>query len=670
MTIRHRIVAVLACHNRQRETLGCLAALFGQELPVDTQIGAILVDDGSQDGTAAAVEAAFPEVRLLCGDGTLWWGGAMALGLREAATTDADLHLWLNDDVRLDRDALSVLLGAWDGRGIVVGATRDGPDGGISYGGQRRTGRHPLKLCPVLPDGAGASCDTFQGNVVLVPAAVTRALGGIGAEFIGLQGMADTDFGLRARAAGVPIRLAPRSVGICRRNRSIAPWRDRRLGLRQRLTALFGPRGFPPGPFLRLMRRHGGSLWPLWAASAWGHALLGALRPPASPPYRLAVLEGVIPRYRLAQLQGLADLPDLRVTVYLGQGLAGWTAGSVPVAAVPLPTVPVSNRFWPFGGGRRMWTGGTLSALAGRADAVLMGLHTHDLAVWLAWSSRRIRGRPRLLLSGHFGLDAAPQGRETLHHRPRRRLRIFLARGADAVLPYTQQGADTCRRYGIPRTRIHVTHNSVDTAAIRAAAASSPAENGAAVRARYGLPAGALFLALGRLYPAKRFDLAIEAVAALRAAGRDCGLLVVGDGPARSRLEAAARNDSGIRFAGALFEETELAPLFQQATALVLPGSAGLAVLHAFAYGVPVIACAGLRHGPEIAHVEDGRNGLMIGAANANVLAAGMARLLDDEPLRMQLSAGAHATADTMSAATWAHAIRDAMAAVYEAHHD
>ncbi len=58
----------------------------------------ILVDDGSQDGTAEFVAREFPEVCVVRGDGSLWWGGGVRLGMQTALDQDADLIFWLNHD--------------------------------------------------------------------------------------------------------------------------------------------------------------------------------------------------------------------------------------------------------------------------------------------------------------------------------------------------------------------------------------------------------------------------------------------------------------------------------------------------------------------------------------------------------------------------------------------
>lgn len=669
MTHSRRLVAVLASHNRRAVTLAGLGALFAQQASPPVAVEAVLVDDGSTDGTAAAVAAAFPAVRIVEGDGTLWWGGAVARGLAEAGRMPADFHLWLNDDVRLDPDALAQLLACHDtvlaetGRApIVIGATRDPRTGRPSYGGQRRVGTHPLRLKPVHPDGTAQPCDTFQGNIVLVPAEITRRLAGVGPEFLGVQGMADTDFGLRATAAGIDVRIAGMAVGVCEAEPRTQVWRDRRLGLRARLGALIGPRGYPPRAYLRLMRRHGGPLWWLRTALTYARGAAEAVWPPAAAPRqcRLAVLEGVVPHYRTPVLAGLARWTDVATTVYRGEGVSGLTASSVPLAQVPLPTVSVRNRFWPGGGGRRIWTGGTLAAMTGRADAVLLGLHVHDLAVWAALLVRRMTGRPRLLLSGHFRLDPDPDRSPRRFDGLARRMRAVLARNADAVLPYTPRGAEACRRHGVPIERIHVAHNSVDIVAVRAVAAGVTPDDQAAFRSRLGLPQGPLLLSVARLYPAKRVELAIEAVKRLRAGGRDCGLVIVGDGPERSRLEHLAGDDRGIRFAGAIVDEPTLAAIFTQAVAFVLPGAVGLGVTHAFAYGLPVVTCHGPAHGPEVDYIEPGRNGSIV-AADVSSLESELARLLDEPGWADRLSAGARQTADGLTTDAGIAAIRGAL---------
>jgi glycosyltransferase involved in cell wall biosynthesis len=91
---------------------------------------------------------------------------------------------------------------------------------------------------------------------------------------------------------------------------------------------------------------------------------------------------------------------------------------------------------------------------------------------------------------------------------------------------------------GFPASRVTTVHNGVDTARFRRDEAQ-----GAALKARWGIPAGArVFGAIGRLSPMKNLELAVRGLAGLDAgAARDAWLVLAGDGPERKALESVAR---------------------------------------------------------------------------------------------------------------------------------
>jgi GT2 family glycosyltransferase len=265
-----RITALVACHDRRESTLASLGAFFSQSVGPDDELDAVLVDDGSSDGTAQAVEASYAKAEVLRSSGDLFWAASMALADLHASGRDPDYFLWLNDDVIIDTKGLSRMLEVgrrWTQPCIVVGAVRDSLTGDVTYSGIRRRGLglHPLRVELVQPADRPVVVSMFNGNVVLIPREVRRVLGSIDGKFA--HGLADFDYGLRAAKAGISSVLAPGTVGTCTRQAPAAPWLGPNLGVRARVEYLLGPKGFPPRSAARYLRRHGGLLWPLfWVA--------------------------------------------------------------------------------------------------------------------------------------------------------------------------------------------------------------------------------------------------------------------------------------------------------------------------------------------------------------------------------------------------------------------
>lgn len=650
------VVAAMTCHNRKATTLAALEAFFAQAVPPDVRLGAVLVDDGSRDGTADAVQTRFPQVRVVTGNGSLWWGGAIRLAADTAVRQGADDILWLNDDVVLDADSLARMLAVQRAEGgIVAGATRDPATGLATYGGQRRT-RHPFGFVTLDPAPTAQRCDTFHGNAVLVPRAVFASLGGISPLFDGVQGMADTDFGLRATALGISIHQAPGTVGVCQKNSVPVPWRDARLTTGARLAALVGPRGYPVRAWLAFARRHAGKAWPLWLAATYllaiGRAVFAAQPIGADGKLRIAMLEGSLPSYRAEQLALLSSDEAFEILVFAGKP-ARAAPGSKAPDGFPLPLHYGRNLYWLGDRERIAWSHGSCAVVRGGYDVASLGLHLHDVGIWTIWLWRQIVGRPRIAFVGHFRLAGA--GLKPL-------LRRILARSADAVLPYTDGGAAACRAARVDPDRIFVVHNALDMDRLAAARGSVTAADCARLRTRLGLGDGAIFLFVGTLYRDKRVDLAAHATARLRARGYDCALLIVGDGSEAGKLAAAFPPGGGVHFLAAERDERRLAALFASATAVVVPDAAGLVVVHALGYGVPVVAsAAGRHHGPELEYLETGANALLTDRLDAEALAQAMAQLCDDPGLRERLAAGARATAATLGVARMAAAIADGL---------
>lgn len=101
--------AVILAMNQLGMTRECLTSVLALEPAAEH---ALLVDNGSTDGTAEAVRAEFPEVEVLRLDRNLYFAGGVNEGIRAALKGGAGSILLLNNDVVLERPALEKLRSA------------------------------------------------------------------------------------------------------------------------------------------------------------------------------------------------------------------------------------------------------------------------------------------------------------------------------------------------------------------------------------------------------------------------------------------------------------------------------------------------------------------------------------------------------------------------------
>src|SRR5262245_56876861 len=67
----------------------------------------VVVDDGSPDDTSGRLARDFPEVKVLRGNGKLWWAGATNRGVRYALRHGFDYVLTANNDAVCHPDFLT-----------------------------------------------------------------------------------------------------------------------------------------------------------------------------------------------------------------------------------------------------------------------------------------------------------------------------------------------------------------------------------------------------------------------------------------------------------------------------------------------------------------------------------------------------------------------------------
>ena len=219
---RVSLFIIIPVHNRLEFTRACLTSLRRQSV---RDFIVVVVDDGSTDGTGDVLAEEFPEVRVLRGDGTLWWTGATNVGVRWTMrrASDAAAIVTLNNDTLPPPDYIGRLLAAKASRpsalvGSLLVRAADRTtivDGGIriSWPIAKYTSDQEKQALPAVrnPHPVFYRVDVLSGCGTMIPIRLFKKVG-IYDERRLRHYAADYELSRRALAAGFPLYVDKTSI--------------------------------------------------------------------------------------------------------------------------------------------------------------------------------------------------------------------------------------------------------------------------------------------------------------------------------------------------------------------------------------------------------------------------------------------------------------------------
>jgi glycosyltransferase involved in cell wall biosynthesis len=293
--------------------------------------------------------------------------------------------------------------------------------------------------------------------------------------------------------------------------------------------------------------------------------------------FHLGLQQRVLPAYRGPFFEALGAAYPRRLHLFSGRPMP--REGVIPIETLQNAAITLGeNKTW--------FTPGSPLFLCWQPD-FYRWLYATEPQVLIAEANPRYRSTPpairwmkarrRKVIGWGLGAPAAKGVRGWL-----RRLGwpAFLHQ-FDALIAYSQRGADQYRACGVTPERIFVAFN---------ATAPRPTQPPPQRSAAFAGAPTVLFV--GRLQARKRVDILLQACASLPDAIQP-RLVIVGDGNELGPLRSLAqRIYPRAEFAGERSGQA-LAPFWTAADLFVLPGTGGLAVQEAMSHALPVIVARG-----------------------------------------------------------------------------
>jgi GT2 family glycosyltransferase len=207
--------AIVLSWNGREDTLRCLQSLQRVE---HADLTIVCVDNGSVDGSVAAVREGFPDVHVIEAGENLGYAGGNNLGIRFALAHGADWVMLVNNDASVAADVIDGFVQAIDSdarAGILAGKVyfADRPQT-IWFAGQRVS---ELLGYSGRPRGYGRADGERYARIESTGRAVgaLMAISRTAIEAVGLLDedlfayVEDVDWALRVRAAGMRVLFAP-----------------------------------------------------------------------------------------------------------------------------------------------------------------------------------------------------------------------------------------------------------------------------------------------------------------------------------------------------------------------------------------------------------------------------------------------------------------------------
>lgn len=344
---------------------------------------------------------------------------------------------------------------------------------------------------------------------------------------------------------------------------------------------------------------------------------------------RVSIIQREIPHYRIRffeELHAQGSVHNMDIRVYSAMPPAQRCSSAFPCDVLPVRYFGRIKSSTPY------WLHGLEKAIAGSA-IVVAPQELQCLTVPYLWARRRRICKTWIWWGHGYNFQAAV--RPSLVANIKEAMKGFITRRADGLITYTETGADHWRKRGLPADRVIPFYNTIDVEELRKARAEISEAQVMEIRRKLMLEEKHVLLFSGRLYAEKQVDFLLRAFALLKKSYTNVALMIIGDGEERERLRQVVKQLGlqDVHFLGEIVNPKETAPYFVLADLMVIPSLVGLAIVHGFAFGLPMITTSAPGHGPEIEYFS---NNSGVVTDHCEVVLSGTIQHILNHPARLE----------------------------------
>ncbi len=312
---------------------------------------------------------------------------------------------------------------------------------------------------------------------------------------------------------------------------------------------------------------------------------------------KVIILHSILPAYRKDFFEKLnSQLKQEGIAMTVMHGTSHFkqinTDTNPGYSAVPMPT----REFRPFGF-RIVWWKGTFRVINEiKPDMVLILFSPGNLSFWLVQLYAYMKGIKVGLWSNGSVRKEITGAKKSVRAFF---LNFFLHR-AKVHICYGSRYKKELLEMGMKESEIFVAQNTINVERILSYCEGKKREPSAE---------SVNFLSVGVLIRDKNTDMGIKAIARLRREGFNVSYIVIGKGSILEELRALVREEKmedHIVLTGYKSDD-EIPDYFLNADVFMMPGTGGLAVNEAMAYGLPILST--VADGTIIDLLDEGRNG-------------------------------------------------------------